>query len=207
MSLSQQEDLKETENDEFDCSSGCDMSFELSSDNVPFASPQQPRQLEFDKCDNNNGTPGPKNVSFSPPYKRVRALRLFDSPLTPKTIIQKSSAATPVPRMRLFGDKPRAVPSAYPRNEKPTANVNPFTPDGKFVYCIICNIFHIRMLPCNTGRLITKKRTRSIRSSPGITKNSIPKLNFNESDAEVEMEIEQPTKRVALQVRSDLAQR
>ncbi|KAJ8976603.1 hypothetical protein NQ317_005793, partial [Molorchus minor] len=126
------QDLNDTE--DFDSSSGCDMSFELSNDNLGYLSPQHhqgPRKLEFSGC-NNNGTPGPKNLSFSPPYKRVRALRLFDSPHTPKTIIQKSSAATPLPRTRLFGDKPRAVASAYPkREERPPANVNPFTPDGK----------------------------------------------------------------------------
>lgn len=78
-------------------------------------------------------TPAPSKLSFSPPYKRVRALRLFDSPLTPKTIIQKSTnASTPLPRSRLFGDKPKGVPSAYAEREKPAANVNPFTPDGRF---------------------------------------------------------------------------
>lgn len=30
-------------------------------------------------------------ISMSPPYRKVRALRLFDSPATPKTIIQKSA--------------------------------------------------------------------------------------------------------------------
>lgn len=90
----------------------------------------------------NSRTPAPTKLSFSPPYKRVRALRLFDSPLTPKTIIQKSSSATtPLPRSRLFGDKPKAVPSAYAEKEKPAANVNPFTPDGKnfnieFLLCV-----------------------------------------------------------------------
>uniref|UniRef100_A0A336LPW6 non-specific protein-tyrosine kinase n=1 Tax=Culicoides sonorensis TaxID=179676 RepID=A0A336LPW6_CULSO len=35
----------------------------------------------------------PASLSMSPPYRRVRALRLFDSPATPKTIIQKSATA------------------------------------------------------------------------------------------------------------------
>lgn len=127
----------------FDSSSGCDMSFELSTDNMQYSSPKMtpgPRKLEFG-CGNNNGTPGPKNLSYSPPYKRVRALRLFDSPLTPKTIIQKSSSATPLPRSRLFSDKPRAVASAYARrDEQPAANVNPFTPDGKTISFVLCFI-------------------------------------------------------------------
>lgn len=126
-------DAKEV--DYFDSSSGCDMSFELSTENMQYSSPKMtpgPRKLNFG-CDN-VGTPGPKNLSYSPPYKRVRALRLFDSPLTPKTIIQKSSSATPLPRSRLFGDKPRAVASAYAKkDQQPAANVNPFTPDGNIV--------------------------------------------------------------------------
>lgn len=129
------------EPDDFDTSSGCgDMSFEFFSDmdnggdSIVCYSPKNEhalRKLEFSGCDNNVVTPGPKNGSFSPPYKRVRALRLFDSPLTPKTIIQNCSSGTPIPRSRLFGSKPRAVPSAYAkREERPSANVNPFTPNG-----------------------------------------------------------------------------
>lgn len=126
-----------TEVELFDSSSGCDMSFELSTDNYHNSSPRMtpgPRKLEFGG-NNNNSTPGPMNMSYSPPYKRVRALRLLDSPLTPKTIIQKSSSATPLPRSRLFCDKPRAVASAYAKKEdQPAANVNPFTPDGIYSY-------------------------------------------------------------------------
>lgn len=132
-------DVDATEVEYFDSSSGCDMSFELSTDNMQYSSPKMtpgPRKLEF-SCDNNNGTPGPKNLLYSPPYKRVRALRLFDSPLTPKTIIQKSSSATPMPRSRLFCDKPRAVASAYAKkSDQPAANVNPFTPDGKIFFIV-----------------------------------------------------------------------
>lgn len=148
MSVSSHNDLNDADANEveyFDSSSGCDMSFELSTDNMQYSSPKMtpgPRKLEFccDNTDNNNGTPGPKNVLYSPPYKRVRALRLFDSPLTPKTIIQKSSSATPMPRSRLFCDKPRAVASAYAKkSEQPAANVNPFTPDGKtFIIISTC---------------------------------------------------------------------
>lgn len=44
---------------------------------------------------------------MSPPYSGVRALRLFDSPATPKTLLENSSAimtpvlATPAPRNRM----------------------------------------------------------------------------------------------------------
>ncbi|KAK9754197.1 Protein kinase domain [Popillia japonica] len=73
-------------------------------------------------------TPEPKpSICYSPPYKRVRALRLFDSPLTPKTILEKSAVcATPAPRTRLFAsDKPRAVACAYAnKNDRPAANLD-----------------------------------------------------------------------------------
>lgn len=87
-------------------------------------------------------------MTCSPPYKRVRALRLFDSPTTPKTLIEKSVMHTPVPSRctRLFSlDK---LKPCYPnKTEKPAANVNPFTPSGML--------------------LTARKRTRSKRSSNG----------------------------------------
>lgn len=73
-------------------------------------------------------------MACSPPYKRVRALRLFDSPATPRTLIEKSVFHTPVPYKcsRLFSiDKPRPKPVGFPvKTDKPAANVNPFTPNG-----------------------------------------------------------------------------
>nr|CAH7725305.1 unnamed protein product [Callosobruchus chinensis] len=174
--------LKEelAEHEDFDSSSGCDMSFELSHDEPFMCSPKPirgARKLEFAACNNNNNeTPLPKNPSLSPPYKRIRALRLFDSPLTPRTIIQKSTSNS-LPRSRLFGDKPRAVPSAYQkREEKPAANVNPFTPDGM---------------------LLSKKRRRSVRSLMDSPELKPTILSLNDSDSS-DVEVEQPTKRVAL---------
>lgn len=39
------------------------------------------------------------SISDSPPYKKIRALRLFDAPTTPKTLLQKCAAdSTSVPR-------------------------------------------------------------------------------------------------------------
>lgn len=88
----------------------------------------------------------------SPPYKRVRALRLFDSPATPKTIMEKSSMHTPIPvkNSRFFtSDKARPVASCYPNKlDKPAANVNPFTPNGMM--------------------LTARKRSRSKRSFNGL---------------------------------------
>lgn len=87
-------------------------------------------------------------MACSPPYKRVRALRLFDSPATPKTLMEKSTMPSfPSKCTRLFAlDKPR--PCSYQnKSDKPAANVNPFTPNGML--------------------LTARKRTRSKRSLNG----------------------------------------
>ncbi|XP_025156397.1 wee1-like protein kinase isoform X2 [Harpegnathos saltator] len=89
--------------------------------------PLQPRKLSFNSMDcndspesaqranNNNKIPqsvvtgtasiripvrennSSQQMTSSPPYKRVRALRLYDSPLTPKTLMEKSVIQTPLP--------------------------------------------------------------------------------------------------------------
>lgn len=63
-----QSELQDAEKDELDSSSGCDMSFELSSENLN--SPPRhpgPRKLDFTE----GQTPVPSKLTFSPPYKRV----------------------------------------------------------------------------------------------------------------------------------------
>ncbi|XP_043284932.1 wee1-like protein kinase [Venturia canescens] len=198
-------------------SSGCDVEDALDSSTEDFAcSPlqPQPRKLSFSnamECSdsetnqpvNNNATPtvtltGPMgmriplregaqpqsriSMACSPPYKRVRALRLFDSPTTPKTLMEKSAMATPVPSKctRLFAvDKPRPVASCFQSKlDKPTANVNPFTPNGMLL----------------TARKRSRSK-RSLNSSPDIR---IPKFDLVDSE-DSDNEVEQPTKRVALQ--------
>lgn len=160
---------------DLDSSSGCELSFELSSDNLRSPSPKPGLKYTLN-------TPGP-NPSYSPPYKRVRALRLFDSPLTPKTIIQKS-ATTPAPRSRLFTDKPRTTTTKI---EKPIANVNPFTPNGKAV-----TFFFLKFIINFLGMYQNKKRLRSTSSL------QIPKFDLNDSDVS-DIEVEPPAKRVPLQ--------
>lgn len=67
----------------------------------------------------------------SPPYRKVRSLRLHDSPATPKTLVKKSTLQTPV-LTKLYPDrkKPRPVAMYYKADNKPAANINPFTPNG-----------------------------------------------------------------------------
>lgn len=97
---------------------------------------------------------------MSPPYRKIRALRLMDTPETPKTIIQKlktaaalitgdgSTLTTTTSKSEdeddLFGsgDKrqftaapiPRPVPVHHHQVTSTTANVNPFTPDGMLMH-------------------------------------------------------------------------
>lgn len=91
----------------------------------------------------------------SPPYRKVRALRLFDTPATPKTLIKKSSmengVATPAqnklirksilsnlsglaPRTpNVVADRPKALPVHNKALEPVTANINPFSPSSMFM--------------------------------------------------------------------------
>ena len=65
-------------------SSGSDEGLEMS---IPVTSPRKPTRFIRSKV----------HDTMSPPYSGVRALRLFDSPATPKTLLENSSAImTPV---------------------------------------------------------------------------------------------------------------
>lgn len=181
--------------------------FDTSAEDFGVAPLHAPKKLSFDSemdCNedgetnvlhpiNNNKTPAifvtaandssnssKMSMACSPPYKRVRALRLFDSPATPKTLIEKSGMHTPVPNKssRLFVmDKSRSSVGSYQKADKPTANVNPFTP--------------------NVMLLTARKRTRSKRSLNGSPDIALPKFQL---DSDSENEAEQPSKRAALQV-------
>lgn len=92
-----------------------------------------------------------EELAISPPYRKVRALRLFDTPATPKTILEKSSGkcllnGDPLPANIteedvLFlktVDRPRPVHLHHHIIKEQTANVNPFTPDSKLLYAAAC---------------------------------------------------------------------
>ncbi|KAJ9594959.1 hypothetical protein L9F63_013743, partial [Diploptera punctata] len=167
--------------------------FDISNEDFSSSSPL-PKFVLTTHSDDSSPEDGTENItdtrnsvglhSISPPYKKVRALRLFDSPATPKTLLEKCSLlhtpATTTPRSRLFGriEKPKGVASAYPKLDKPTANVNPFTPNGML--------------------LMSKKRTRSKRSLVGSPDGpTTPSFQLNDSEGS-DSEVEQPTKRLAL---------
>ncbi|KAH8238854.1 hypothetical protein KR038_004665 [Drosophila bunnanda] len=109
------------------------------------ASPQQQEEQQQQRKKLTPGEGGGSgDVSMSPPCQKVRALRLFSTPATPKTILQKSTtqcrnhlsaaaAAVNASREELFrvSERPRSLP-LHNRNipAQDTANVNPFTPDS-----------------------------------------------------------------------------
>lgn len=154
--------------DNYTESSGVDSSPDMNS-SVELPSPDHrsivmPRKLTFGLSPENDAIGNEyrrsalvvsprKQPSISPPYRKVRALRLFDSPATPKTIIQKSTSkfmkalGNVVPSKEsdlgkpietngavVINEKPRAVPlHRNYENLIPSANVNPFTPPGMFM--------------------------------------------------------------------------
>lgn len=155
-------------------SSGCDVDDggDLSGDDIAAVAPPSPsparlfsprkssRPVIRPECETS-----PHVAVDSPPYKKIRALRLFDSPATPKTLLQKStteSSSRVSSRSRLFpnlrqrplvssSSQVNTTPSTAPSQSKDhpgkcsakgVANINPFTP---------------------TGMLLSRKRTRSKR--------------------------------------------
>jgi len=177
--LSDEEDLHEAStstdqtantSDRLD-SSGSDEGLGMS---IQISSPRKPRLFRSKV----------RGEAMSPPYNGVRALRLFDSPATPKTLLENSTAintpilATPAPRTRtrtLFTMGSVKSDKKDSRERQPAANVNPFTP---------------------TGMLLTsKKRTRSKRSLDGSLLNSFDEEVHEASD---ESDEELPPKRIAL---------
>ncbi|CAG0892826.1 unnamed protein product [Darwinula stevensoni] len=85
-----------------------------------------------------------KGISDSPPYRRVKALHLFDVPQTPRSLLESCATSlspgplekSPISR-RLFQSNlenisehtgPSTIPRLPHRNERPVANINPFSP-------------------------------------------------------------------------------
>ncbi|XP_073965291.1 wee1-like protein kinase [Choristoneura fumiferana] len=125
-------------------------SFNAFSENLSPIPPVFPRKLDFSYPDDEDKTDSPAPSSMSPPYRKVRALRLFDSPRTPKTLLEKCSTPSHnTSRSRLFPAKlnpPTGITTGsshhlHPPDEdsalgsmhedRPVANINPFTPDGQ----------------------------------------------------------------------------
>ncbi|EDV99194.1 GH13165 [Drosophila grimshawi] len=116
-------------------------------DKDPLESPQNNNNNNNNNI--NNKKKPQRDVDMSPPCQKVRALRLFNTPATPKTILQKSTtnfsnhlsgaaAAANASKHQVedhifkLSDRPRSLPLHNHRSMQPqdTANVNPFTPDS-----------------------------------------------------------------------------
>ncbi|XP_052867400.1 wee1-like protein kinase [Anopheles cruzii] len=150
-----------TESSGIDSSPDMNSSVELNPS--PVRSVVMPRKLTFCETSPEVVEPQPATMkqpsSMSPPYRKVRALRLFDTPATPKTIIQKSTnnmftrtefgrpkkgsalverydvLAKPMDaEMAMIAtEKPRSVPLHRHYDAGLPANVNPFTPPAMFM--------------------------------------------------------------------------
>lgn len=198
-------------------SSGCDDDGDLSGDDLTTVMPPTPSPARlFSPRKPPRPAMRPEGEAStqavdSPPYKKIRALRLFDSPATPKTLLQKSTADSsgrPASRSRLFLARQRTQAAASLGTPSPptvvqqskeqqqqqgkcsvkeVANINPFTPTGMM--------------------LSSRKRTRSKRelnSPTGVTEMpenmdlSIEESCCTDSCDECEDEAGRPTKRLAI---------
>ena len=77
--------------------------------------------------------PIPASPSLTPPHKKLKSLRLFDTPHTPKSLVQRSNKRVCRPARSSLSDLTESsTPSPrIPLDPlKPQANVNPFTPSN-----------------------------------------------------------------------------
>ncbi|KAL7021226.1 hypothetical protein ACKWTF_011807 [Chironomus riparius] len=135
----------DTESSDFDSP---DMNSSLERQSSPERT-VQPRKLKF-------SPKSPNKLQFSPDINRIKALRLFDSPRTPKTLSTKyqkflatndhhdennfeliARPTIPVPELSFLHtnnnnhiNKPKPFPLFKQLHENLSANVNPFTPPG-----------------------------------------------------------------------------
>lgn len=99
---------------------------------------RSPVPLNFDDSDDDPSQPVPSSPRFTPPHKKLKSLRLYDTPHTPKSLLQKAQRRmTRINRVKLYppgtgkeschGSRLSLDPS------RPQANVNPFTPNNSSV--------------------------------------------------------------------------
>lgn len=151
--------------------------------------------------------------SESPPYRKVRALRLFDTPATPKTLIEKS-ASTEMPRAStmaklntsfrtVFGadtvpatpnahDRPKAIPIHNKMLESFTANINPFSPTNN----LLQNKKRSRADEHNVSQMRTSVSVESLANKSNL---SIHSIGDEMGEGSLVEEERQAPKRLALQ--------
>lgn len=103
----------------------------------PIVNPGSP--IPFNLYDSDENVPVCPPTPFTPPHKKFRALRLYDTPHTPKSLLQKaqrrvtrSNATTSTAKRDQNLRKPPSVRNILDP-EGPQANVNPFTPESPVV--------------------------------------------------------------------------
>lgn len=104
----------------------------------------------------------------SPPYRKIRALRLYETPATPRTLFKKATTETPAQNRFIRKPLATAFPPQTPDNrpkpfavhnktlEPVTANINPFSPSSTWAECarapvivtLICVVFFIVSVAC-----------------------------------------------------------
>lgn len=158
--------------------------------------------------------------TMSPPYKRVKSLRLMDSPATPKTILEKSSAPfTPLPAAHGPGAAPiLGVPSARGRllplldrdrdrdRDRAKLRTSISSSSGSNSSLLAPDKLAVNLNPFTpTGMIITsKKRCRDLMnqsgSPPSTVVPSIPtiKVSLASQFDNMEMDVDPPTKKLAL---------
>lgn len=146
----------------------------------------------------------------SPPYRKVRALRLFDTPATPKTIIQKSSSsefllpselskcnasqkATATPNIQ---DRPKAMPIHNKVLDSFTANINPFSPTSSLLQNKKRSRLDQRHTPSNLSQLRSSTSFESLDKKANSSTQSIADDMADDSFVDEER---QAPKRLALQ--------
>ncbi|XP_037957826.1 wee1-like protein kinase [Teleopsis dalmanni] len=178
-------DNKYRNGDAHNASDNLDSSLEMQAVS-PVMVPRH-RKLIFDTPENDPPKHSKDNDEglASPPYRKVRELRLFDTPATPKTILQKSAdnnlnSDNVKALASEMTERPLSLP-VHPRtveNVRPSANINPFTPDG--------------LMACK------KKRCRTQSGLDGSV-NSFLNTEAECDNDDESLEVVQAPKRLALQ--------
>lgn len=134
----------------------------------------------------------------SPPYRKVRALRLFDTPATPKTIIKKSEVelmSANKAKPPNVCDRPKAIPIHNKVLDSISANINPFSPSSGFLQ----NKKRLR----NDEQSSILKNSKSNSFESLMTKSNSPVNSTNENEMQIEASLiedeRQAPKRLALQ--------
>ncbi len=97
---------------------------------LPFSfDDSEDEQHQQTSCDTNERLPPLPRSPFTPPHKKMGSLRLYDTPHTPKSLLQKAQRRiTRVQKSKLNIIQDSTTPKLMLNPSRPQTNVNPFTP-------------------------------------------------------------------------------